>query len=116
MAALFRERGFEVELTPRTRDGGKDIYAGRSDALGTSLYIIECKRYASTRKVGVEAVRKLYGVVQQERATKGIIVTTSWFTRDAIDFATPITYQLSLRDFDALKEWIQDFQRRRRNP
>jgi hypothetical protein len=36
----------------------------------------------------------------------GIIATTSTFTKHAIDFATPLKYRLSLRDFDALKEWL----------
>jgi hypothetical protein len=109
VADIFRVKGFDIELTPRTRDGGKDIYAAHQDSFGTSLYLIECKRYASTQKVGVEVVRGLYGVTQSERATMGIIATTSTFTKDAIDFATPLKYQLSLRDFDALKKWLNEY-------
>jgi len=109
VAELFRKRGFAVELTPRTRDGGRDVLAVHSDTLGKSLYLIECKRYAPSRKVGVEVVRGLYGVLQADRATKGIIVTTSSYTKDALAFATPLQYQLSLRDFEALKEWLSMF-------
>ena len=109
VAELFRDMGFSVEVTPRTRDGGRDIQALRSNELGKSLYLIECKRYARTRKVGIEPVRGLYGVIQSERATMGIIATTSSFTSDAIDFATPLQYQLSLRDFEALKQWLEGF-------
>lgn len=109
IAEIFKDMGFSVDMTPPTRDGGRDIHAIRSDALGSSLYLIECKRYASSRKVGVEPVRSLYGVVQSERATTGIIVTTSSFTQDAIDFATPLQYQMSLRDFDELKKWLVNF-------
>jgi HJR/Mrr/RecB family endonuclease len=109
VAELFRKRGFVVELTPRTRDGGYDVLAVQSDALGKSLYLIECKRYAASRKVGVEAIRGLYGVLQSARGTRGIIVTTSSYTKAALAFATPLEYQLSLRDFDALKEWLSGF-------
>jgi hypothetical protein len=109
VAELFRKRGFAVELTPRTRDGGRDMFALQSNTLGKSLYLIECKRYAPSRKVGVEVIRGLYGVLQAERATKGIIVTTSSYTKDAIAFATPLQYQLSLRDFEALKQWLSAF-------
>jgi restriction endonuclease Mrr len=100
-----------VELTLRTRDGGRDLFALRSDTFGKSLYLVECKRYAASRKVGVEVVRGLYGVLQADRATKGVIVTTSSYTKDAIEFATPLEYQLSLRDFEALKEWLVSFRK-----
>jgi hypothetical protein len=109
IAELFARQGFDVTLTPRTRDGGKDVYAIKNDEVGKSLYLIECKRYAATNKVGVETVRALYGVATAENATKGIIATTSSFTKGAIDFATPLEYKLSLRDFDALKQWLCEF-------
>ena len=109
IAELFARQGFDITLTPRTRDGGKDIYAIKNDEVGKSLYLIECKRYAATNKVGVETVRALYGVASAESATKGIIATTSSFTKGAIDFATPLEYKLSLRDFDALKQWLYEF-------
>ena len=109
IAELFHKQGFEVTLTPQTRDGGKDIHAVKNDQFGKSLYLIECKRYATNNKVGVEMVRGLYGVVSAENATKGIIVTTSSFTKNAIDFASPLEYKLSLRDFDALKDWLDKY-------
>ena len=106
IANIFSKRGFETSLTPRTRDGGKDVYAVKRDDIGSSLYVIECKRYAEQRKVGVDVVRGLYGVATAENATQGIIATTSSFTGDAIAFASPLEYKLSLRDFDALKTWL----------
>lgn len=109
VAELLKAQGFEATLTPRTRDGGRDILAARSDRLGTLLYRVECKRYAPAKKVGVEVVRSIYGVVQSERANKGVIVTTSSFTTQALAFATPLRYQLSLRDFGALTRWLDDF-------
>lgn len=111
VADIFHQKGFQVELTSKTRDGGKDLYAAREDSLGTTLYLIECKRYSSSQKVGVEIVRGLYGVTLAERATMGIIATTSTFTRSAVDFATPLRYQLSLRDYDALREWLNEYAR-----
>lgn len=107
VAELLRSQGFDPTLTPTTRDGGRDIIATRSDRLGTLLYVIECKRYAPENKVGVAQVRGIYGVVQAERASKAVLVTTSHFTNEAIKFAQPLQYNLTLRDFDALKEWLQ---------
>ncbi len=111
VAELLRAQGFEPTLTPRTRDGGRDILAARSDRLGDLLYLVECKRYAPDKKVGVERVRAIYGVTQAERATKGLIVTTSSFAKDAIAFASPLKYALGLHDFKALETWLNDFRR-----
>ena len=111
VADIFRDRGFDVNLTPRTRDGGRDIQAIHHSSLGAFLYLIECKRYSSSRKVGVELVRALYGVKQREHAAAGVLVTTSSFTKDALDFANPLKYELSLRDFQSLQSWLRDYGR-----
>jgi hypothetical protein len=107
IAEIFRNQGFDVELTPATRDGGMDVRAVRHGSFGTSLYLVECKRYAESKKVGVEVVRGLYGVLHQQNATKGVIATTSSFSRDAITFASPLKYQLSLYGFADLKKWLE---------
>jgi len=109
VAAIFNNQGFYVELTPATRDGGFDIIAARKDQIGNHLYLIECKRYSMSKKVGVEIVRGLYGNKMAKRATKGVIATTSYFTKDAVDFASPLQYELSLKDFDSVTKWIKDW-------
>lgn len=110
VAELLRAQGFESTLTPRTRDGGRDIHAARSDALGNLLYLVECKRYAPKKKVGVEVVRAIHGVTNAERASKGVIVTTSSFTKDAIAFASPLKFSIGLHDFETLKSWLNSYQ------
>lgn len=107
VATLLRSQGFNPTITPQTRDGGRDIIATRSDPLGDLLYVVECKRYAPNKKVGVQQVRGIYGVAQSERATKAILVTTSSFTPDAVAFATPLKYNVMLADFHSLKTWIE---------
>ena len=84
-------------------------YTLHKDSFGSLLYVIECKCYASSNKVGVGAVRELYGVKQAEGANMGILVTTSSFTRDALEFASPLKYELSLKDYEDLKIWISEY-------
>ena len=112
IAELFERRGFTVSLTPATRDGGVDLYALTRDDLGSHLYIVECKRYAANRKVGVEAVRGLYAMTEVKNATKGLLVTTSYFSKEAVAFALPLEYRLSLQDFDDLSAWLLALQNR----
>jgi HJR/Mrr/RecB family endonuclease len=113
VAELFRDFGYEVLLTPQSKDGGVDIRAVRKDSVGTFLYLIECKRYRQERPVAVDLVRSLYGVVQAERATCGILATTSRFTKEAHEFAKRSQFQLSLRDYSHVTEWLQEYLKRR---
>jgi len=106
IADMFKNQGYDVTLTPRSKDGGMDVIAVQRDGIGTVMVIVECKRYAESHKVGVEIARGLYGVVEQNRATRGIIATTSFFTRGVIDFRNTIPHRLGLADFDVLSQEI----------
>ena len=107
VAELLGRLEYEVTLTPASRDGGKDIYAAKKDHLGTFLYVVECKKYAPDRPVGVGLVRQLNGVVQAEQATAGILATTSFFTKGAKEFQNMISYQLSLKDYLGIQDWLE---------
>lgn len=56
VAEIFEKRGFSVKITPKTRDGGKDIIATKADPIPYTL-IIECKHWGETHKVDVGVVR-----------------------------------------------------------
>jgi restriction system protein len=111
IAAVFKNNGFEVELTPQTRDGGVDILAIRRSLItGPTLHLVECKRHDVSNPVGLGIVQRMLGVVEGRRATQGIIVTTSTFTKDARDFAAASSYRLSLRDYDIIAAWLREFE------
>jgi HJR/Mrr/RecB family endonuclease len=114
VAEIFRDFGYEVLLTPRSNDGGVDIRAVRKDSVGTLLYLIECKRYRQDRAVGVDLVRSLYGVIQAEGASCGVLATTSRFTKGAQEFARRFRFQLSLRDYTHVVAWLEEYLNRRK--
>jgi len=111
IADLLRDRGYDVTLTPKSKDGGRDILAIRRDDIGTALTLVECKRYSQSNHVGVDIIRGLYGVVSAERATRGLIATTSFFTRDAHAFRDRVPYRLSFADFDVLRAMLLQFRK-----
>ena len=108
VAELLAREGLEVQLTPSTRDGGRDILAFQETPVGKHLYLVECKRHMLERPVGVAVVRQLYGVITQERATAGLIVATSRFSRDALTFAETVRHQMGLKDYEAIKAWLRE--------
>jgi HJR/Mrr/RecB family endonuclease len=111
---LFRAKGFEVDLTQRTSDGGKDIIAIHTDSLGIrSQYFIECKRYAEKNKVGVALVRALQGVKNtKDGPNKTILVTTSTFTSGAkkfVEHEASSKWDVTLADYETLVGWLNGY-------
>jgi len=82
---LYRQMGYETELTPRGSDGGRDVVARRTSPGYAELVLVECKLYTSPVKV--QTMRALLGVISHEKAGKGALVTTSRFTRGAKSLA-----------------------------
>jgi restriction system protein len=85
IANLFEKMGLETRLTQASRDGGVDCVADDPRPVLGGKVVIQAKRYRHT--VGVSAVRDLFGTVQNEGASKGILVTTSGFGKAAFAFA-----------------------------
>lgn len=106
VAHIMADHGFEVELTPPTKDGGFDIVARLENPMGVFLVLVECKRYAPDRKVGVEVVRGLYGVTEMHRAHQGIVVTSSSFTKGAVTEQARIGPRIALQDYKALRSLL----------
>ncbi|GFP35374.1 hypothetical protein HKBW3S43_01166 [Candidatus Hakubella thermalkaliphila] len=87
IADLYEKMGYQVRLTPQTRDRGIDIFAKRVNESGTESLAIQCKHYPKGA-VGVEHARSLYGVIQdQPSITKGVLVTSGEFSKECKDFA-----------------------------
>lgn len=86
---LLREKGFtQVEVTGRTGDGGIDGKGiARINGILSFHIIFQCKRYKSGSKVGSKDIRDFRGAMVG-RTDKGLFITTSSFTRDAILEAT----------------------------
>jgi len=75
IADLLADMGMEVELTPATRDGGKDILAYMKTDIGKFLCLVETKQHNKSRPVGVNLVRSLFGTLIDHQATSGMLVT-----------------------------------------
>jgi restriction system protein len=81
----FGANGIEVKVTHASRDSGVDAIAFDPDPIRGGKFVMQAKRY--TRTVDVSAVRDLFGTVQNEGANRGILVTTSKYGPDSLEFA-----------------------------
>ena len=97
----YRQQGYSVrERGGRQADGGIDLELAR----GSEHVIVQCKHWLN-RRVPVQRVRELLGVVTAEGADRGILVATSGFTPDALQFAAG--KPLELIDGEALAKLVR---------
>jgi len=111
IAELLLKQGYKVELTKQTRDNGYDILAVLHLGYGHApmKFLVECKKYSEHNKVGVEIVRSFKEVIDTEKANRGILVTTSYFTKDAVKKQKQTPYLLDYRDKDEVMKWVYDY-------
>jgi molybdopterin converting factor small subunit len=112
MAELYEREGFEVELTPETHDGGVDLFLVKHTPFGRLLTLVDTKRHAPDRPVGVGVVRQLFGVVEAKRASAGVVTTTSFFSASARRFQEEVPFRLGLQDFLDVHKMLQDAESR----
>ncbi len=113
IAELFSGFGYDVELTAQTRDGGKDIIAIKDSEVKVK-YLIEAKRPEPGTPIGVGPVRELYGVKTDEKATKAILATTTYFTAPAKALQEDHIWELELRDYEGIMAWIHAYKKGRK--
>jgi restriction system protein len=87
-------------------DGGIDGIISL-DRLGLEKVYVQAKRWQSS--VGRPDVQGFYGALAGQRANKGVFITTSSFTQQAIDFARSVE-KIVLVDGIRLAELMIDFE------
>ena len=80
-------------------DGGIDGII-KEDRLGLDVIFIQAKRWENV--VGSKEIRNFVGSLVGQKATKGVFITTSSFTKDALDYVQTIGHKVILIDGDYL--------------
>jgi len=84
----------------KSGDGGIDGII-KEDKLGLDVVYIQAKRW-DTNAVGRPDVMQFAGALQAQRASKGIFITTSRFTDDALSYVSQIGIKIVLIDGEEL--------------
>lgn len=114
LGRIFEGFGYEVEVTAQTRDGNADLLCVSRMGPVSFKLAVEAKRYAPNRPVGVRLIRQFWGANQKIMADKLMVVTTSRFTRDALEFAMEpgVARVMELRNQADVVQWADDVTRR----
>ncbi|OYT21026.1 MAG: restriction endonuclease [Nitrospira sp. UW-LDO-01] len=89
----------------KSGDGGIDGII-KEDKLGLDAIYIQAKRWEGT--VGRPEIQKFAGALQGQRATKGVFITTSNFSREAEEYANIINTKIILVDGERLATLMVD--------
>jgi restriction system protein len=87
-------------------DGGIDGIINE-DRLGLDVIYLQAKKWEGP--VGRPEIQKFAGALQGQRAKKGIFITTSSFTKEALDFASRIDSKITLIDGQTLSQLMLDY-------
>jgi restriction system protein len=90
----------------KTGDGGIDGII-KEDKLGLDVVYLQAKRW-DNNPVGRPDVMQFAGALQAQKATKGILITTSRFTDDARSYVTQIGSKIVLIDGEQLSQLMID--------
>lgn len=103
---LFEAMGLKAWVTQASRDDGVDAFAFNPDPVLGGQCVIQAKRYSKV--IPIEAVRALEGTIQDKRAAKGILVSTSWFSSGDREFADRMG-RIELIDGSNLKALLMEY-------
>jgi restriction system protein len=78
----------------------------KEDRLGLDIIYVQAKKWEST--VGRPEIQRFAGALQGKRARKGIFITTSSFSREAIEYASRIETKIVLIDGETLAQFMID--------
>jgi restriction system protein len=107
VASGWRAHGWQVTLTPRSGDRGRDVIAERSDVCAIRT-LDQVKLHKPGNLVEADDVRAMWGVLDEDRrASKAYVTTTSGFAPGVYDeFSNRMPTRLELRNGAELGEWL----------
>ena len=114
IAGCYTRAGFEVVLTPRSGDLGRDVIASKRELSGAIRIVDQVKAYKPGHLVPANDVRALVGVLSEPNVSKGVVTTTSHFApgveSDRI-LAPLMPFRLQLRNRESLLGWLDELSR-----
>lgn len=103
---LYRDEGYEVEVTQSTADLGVDIWA-TDDGKKTAIQV---KHFQAGNTVGREPLQKLVSTLAKGDADQVEIITSSKFTKTAKQYAEDFGPELTLTSSDDLINRLSESQ------
>jgi restriction system protein len=105
---LAEAMGLTSWRTQDSSDEGIDAIAYDESSLAGGMCVIQAKQYTRRRALSPEAVRALYGSMEQKRAATGWLVTTTRFGTTTTSFAADLGGRIKLIDGNTLTGLLKE--------
>jgi Restriction endonuclease len=105
LEVVFQNNGYRTLLGPGSNDGGVDLTLYTNDIVGESVTLVQAKRYNSRNPIELQAVQALTAVVDDQKANRGLLVTTSRYLPCAKNFAARHNSRIQLASSREVAEW-----------
>ena len=104
----MEDSGFKVYKNFKTSQKVIDIYAILPTTIGDFGVVVACKNYDKDFKIGVDVLKEMEEVQQSLKASKTTIVSSSYFSEQAKNYA--LRKNIKLVDRDDLLELAKKYQ------
>jgi len=92
LMVMYMYLGYDVKETARTGDYGADLIMTKNN----ELTVVQAKRYNGN--VGAKAIQEIYAAKEHYKAENMVVITNSYFTKQAIIMAKELDVLLIDRD------------------
>ena len=110
IAKVMEDSGFKVYKNFKTSQKVIDIYAVLPTTIGDFGVVVACKNYDKTFEIGVDVLKEMEEVGESLKASKVTIVSSSYFSNQAKNYA--LRKNIKLVDRDNLLELAKRYQDR----
>lgn len=109
---ILTNHGFEIQFTGRVKNKSADLIAiQKVEGDGLVKYLVECKRYKSSRKVGIDILNGVVGASYRAKTSYAMLVTTSSFTANVREARSELEdFRLDLHDGKTIAQWLADYE------
>lgn len=108
IAKVMEESGFKVYKNFKTSQRVIDIYAILPTTLGDFGVVVACNNYDKNFEVSVDLLKEMEDVADNLKASKVAIITSSYFTEQATNYA--LRKNIKLVDRENLLEMAKKYQ------
>jgi cold shock CspA family protein len=88
LAEAISGLGIEVELTPGSKDGGRDLVLVIEKGGRNTTVLVEIKHWRSNKTVGIGPVSEFLHVISNESSSGGVFLSTSGFSKNIVEHLT----------------------------
>ena len=110
VAKVMEDSGFKVYKNFKTSQKVIDIYAILPTTIGDFGVVVACKNYDKEFQIGVDVLREMEDIQTSLKASKVLIVSSSYFSEQAKNYA--LRKNIKLVDRDGLLELARKYQDR----